>query len=514
MDNVKAFDGLFIQPYEHGIKNKLFRTIINAYTNMHNTILYSGIQSTTFQLLQSVRQGSFWGTFFYLVLINPLLTEMRDKNVGAYMSDIFSGVHAQADDVALLSITRAGLQIMMDSCYKFACKWRFKIHPEKSKVIIWGESKHSPILQKWYIGYYTVDKVESHTHCGVLLSSASSTVQRTKIACRKGRGTMASICTNGVLCGNKMINPITCLKLYKTIAVTSALYGCEVWSNLCGTEKLMLERFQRFCAKLIQRLPRRTRSNICCKMIGLQSIESYMDSMKLKFFRRLAVLPSPCISKQIFLRRLFQAEYLQDIITGFGSEILVLLKKYNLEEFRENYIRHGYFPDKQVWKKIVCRHVSEAEMKIYDNITQDDIDFERFRRIHPDIQKPSPIWRVAREFPSMLAKCYNVAKLIACPPSNEAYLCEFCGYVFKDKIVHYCCNCSYTNEERNTFWDIINNSLSIEAASNLYNVSDDEFVDIVLGRPFPLISNYKEHVSFLVISINFLHKLLDKVEMT
>ena len=153
-------------------------------------------------------------------------------------------------------------------------------------------------------------------------------------------------------------------------------------------------------------------------------------------------------------------------------------------------------------------------MERYNSDTQDDSDFERFRRIHPDIQRPSPIWRVAREFPSMLPKCYNVAKLIACPTSNEAYLCEFCGYIFNDKIIHYCCNCSHTSEDRDTFWDIINNSLSIEAASNLYNFSDDDFVDILLGGPFPLISTYEEHVSFLVISINYLHKLLDKVEMT
>ena len=296
--------------------------------------------------------------------------------------------------------------------------------------------------------------------------------------------------------------------------MTSALYGCELWSDLCGTEKLMLERFQRYCAKLIQRLPRRTRSNICCKMLGLQTIESYIDSMKLKFFRRLAVLPSMCISKQIFLRRLFQADYLQDLVTGLGSEILSLLKKYNLEEFKENFVRNGYIRDKQRWKNIVHRHVSEADSKIYETITQDDIDFVRFRRIHPDIRKPSPIWRVAREFPTMLGKCYTVAKIIACPPSNEPYLCEFCGYVFQDKVVHYCCYCSYTSEERDTFWDIINNSLSIEAASYLYNLPDDDSVDIVLGGPFPLIINYKEHASFLVIAINYLHKLLDKVELT
>ena len=317
------------------------------------------------------------------------------------------------------------------------------------------------------------------------------------------------------LLGRERINPLTALKLYKTVTLTSSLYGCELWNELSGVERMMLERLQRFCAKVIQNLPRRTRSNICCQMLGLNSMEGYIDSMKLKFFRRLAALPSYCLSKKIFLRRLFQAILLKDmrIVSGFSAEILTLLQKYNLHDNIDSFLIHGYIPDKPIWKKIVSRKVAETEIVNYNEMTQDDHDFKRFKRIHPNINLPSPIWRVARENPSMLSKCYTVAKVIANPCADEAFLCEFCGRLFTDKIEHYVCDCNYTQEERDTFWDILYNTYPISVSTALFNMSDSDMVDILLGGPFNAITDMKDHIHFMTIAINFISKLSKKVNL-
>ena len=324
MDNKKAFDivwhnGLFVKLYRLGICNKLWRLIINAYTGIMNTVLYDGIESDPFEISQSTRQGSMWGAFFYLVFANSLIKEIRDLDKGAYVHNIFSGIHMQADDIALLATSRKGLQIMMDQCYEYSCKWRFIIHPGKSVVMVCGENKQklteAPKDRNWHIGSQTIDEVINHEHCGILLSNSRSSVARTKTACRKGRGIMSSLCRQEVL-GHGDMNPLTYLKLYRTITLTSALFGCELWQTLSKTEKDMLERMQRYCAKIIQKFSRRTRSNICCKMLGLQSIESYIDAAKLKFWRRLNDLPSYAVSKQIFLQRLFQAILMPGFTSG------------------------------------------------------------------------------------------------------------------------------------------------------------------------------------------------------
>ena len=99
---------------------------------------------------------------------------------------------------------------------------------------------------------------------------------------------------------------------------------------------------------------------------------------------------------------------------------------------------------------------------------KDDPDFDRFKRIHPDIFLISPVWRVAREKPHMLEKCLKVAKVIASGDSQDLLLCEFCGRLFRDRVVHYACVCSHTALIRETFWDIVNNEQPIELAVFFY----------------------------------------------
>ena len=518
MDNVKAFDvvwhtGLFIRLHELGICNKLWRVIINAYRNMKSAVLYKGIISRLFNILQSSRQGSMWGTLFYLTLIDPLLSEIKCSGEGAHVGNLYSGIHAQADDVALIATSKSSLQAMMNICYRFSTLWRFVIHPQKSKIIVWGESTKwnaaNSKQRKWLIGNDEVEEVAANKHCGVILTSSLSTIERTKLACRKGRSVTNAWCNQAAL-GQGKLNPITSLKLYKTITLPSALYGCELWTQLSCNEKLMLERMQRYCCKIIQGLGRQTRSDICTRMLGLQSIESYMDAAKMKFYRRLAAIPSDCISKEILLRRLYQNELIPCTNSGFADELNSIMKKYGLTWAIGNFLSEGIIPDKHPWKKIVSVVVQNKDCEQFYERTREDTDFYRFHHIHPDISKPSPVWRVARDYPYMLDICLKVAQIIATPPKDEELLCEYCGCIFKDWVVHYACHCSHTQEEQEYFWNIIDNHAEINLTVFLYNIEDSDFVNILLGGPCHLFDNVQCHSEFLKISLNFITRILDK----
>ena len=343
--------------------------------------------------------------------------------------------------------------------------------------------------------------------------SSLSSVERTKLACRKGRGVMSAICNQAAL-GQGKLNPLTALRLYKSITIPSALFGCEVWTHLSNTENCMLERMQRYCSKLIQGLSRKTRSEICCKMLGLQSVEGYIDSAKMKFFRRIAALPSDCVSKQILIRRLFQAHLIPNMYSGFADELVHMLKKYNLSWALESFLCDGTIPQKIPWKKLINNNVRYVEYKLFTDNTEDDPDFDRFRRIHPDINQPSPVWQVARYHPTMLSSCLKVAKVIASVPNKDELLCEFCGKMFVDQVVHYVCDCCYTRTERDVFWDIMHDNVDIEICADLFNLEDSDLVDVILGGPYQHIDTIELHVEFLCIAFNFICKLMDKVSLT
>ena len=73
----------------------------------------------------------------------------------------------------------------------------------------------------------------------------------------------------------KALNPVSSAKIVKQISIPRALYGRELWGELSLTELMLLERAQRFVAKSMQGLHRRTRSDMC--ILGWTTVDSYID---------------------------------------------------------------------------------------------------------------------------------------------------------------------------------------------------------------------------------------------
>ena len=122
----------------------------------------------------------------------------------------------------------------------------------------------------WSLGDNTISEQAWYKHVGILLYSNLRTVERTLTACRKLRGTSVSIV--GVGLHPHSMNPITGRKIYERIVLPSALYGCELWSDLTRTEIKMLETAHKFCLKFIQGLHPRIRNATCLALLGIGSI--------------------------------------------------------------------------------------------------------------------------------------------------------------------------------------------------------------------------------------------------
>ena len=174
LDTVKAFDyvwhdGLMVRLYEAGIKGKMWNVIRNAYSNVKNYVLHNGCISKPIDVLQSTRQGSFWGAHFFLFYVNPLIKLYREANLGAKIGNIFCGAVFHADDIALMAVQKETLQRMMDICYKFNCQWRLNLHPKKTKIMVFGETRHHALTNSatriWKLGDKNIEEVKNHVHC-------------------------------------------------------------------------------------------------------------------------------------------------------------------------------------------------------------------------------------------------------------------------------------------------------------------------------------------------------------
>ena len=106
------------------------------------------------------------------------------------------------------------------------------------------------------------------------------------------RGTFLSLQSWGVHSGG--MNPISSMKLYTSVVLPRALFGCEMWSSISRASMLKLEVAHRFCVKFAQGFPKLTRTDTALGMLGVSSLETYIDMQKLNF---LGVL---CRSNPVF----------------------------------------------------------------------------------------------------------------------------------------------------------------------------------------------------------------------
>lgn len=78
---------------------------------------------------------------------------------------------------------------------------------------------------------------------------------------------------------------------------------------------------------------------MCTGLLGWFSIEAYIDMRKLMFFGSLCYLDKNCMSYEIFFTRIFMSDMGSDMYSyGFTSDILIILKKYNLYKFLQDYL--------------------------------------------------------------------------------------------------------------------------------------------------------------------------------
>ena len=92
----------------------------------------------------------------------------------------------------------------MQTCYEYSCKWRYTLNPQKTVVLVFGEtiSQHKRLHLKrgWKLGTDSVGEKSEHKHVGITLSSILKNSEKVRAACLKMRSiaTLFSIVESGL----------------------------------------------------------------------------------------------------------------------------------------------------------------------------------------------------------------------------------------------------------------------------------------------------------------------------
>ena len=170
---------------------------------------------------------------------------------------------------------------MLNIVSQYANKWKFVINKTKTVIVIISKSCKTSNNVSFEMETEELKIVNSTEHVGIPICKDMKCRNKIEKACKKGRGSFYSIVGFGPKSNN--LNPVTAVNLYKKIALPSALYGCETWSNMTKTDIMKLNVFQHRCLKTIQKLPIQTRSVIVESLVGIHPTCIITEIEKRKF---------------------------------------------------------------------------------------------------------------------------------------------------------------------------------------------------------------------------------------
>ena len=221
-------DGLYYKLHKLGICSHLLKSVVSMHTGMYSCVMYNGFYSDWFPILQGTRQGGVWSPFLYLVYIDSLIEQLVNSNLGFQVEGSSLCAPSFADDMTLLSLSSKALQSMIDICYQYSCLWRYQYNASKCAVVTFNESKrsYSRSSRAWSVGFQEIPEKEEFVHLGLICSKYSNSTTSVKHIDRKLRCTLFGLITEGL--HRHGLNPLTSYRIYKSIDIPRALFGCEL----------------------------------------------------------------------------------------------------------------------------------------------------------------------------------------------------------------------------------------------------------------------------------------------
>ncbi|KAK3096521.1 hypothetical protein FSP39_000985 [Pinctada imbricata] len=407
-----------------GVKGKIWSIINDCHIDTRSAVVVNQTQSDWFPVLQGVRQGGVLSSFLYLVFIDDLLVELETTYKNTGISSVTSCCPTLADDLCCIATAPYPLQSMLNIASIYSKRWHFEFNANKSCILKFraiGRKIDNDC--KWYLDDVELPITQSHNHLGITVCSNCKLSERISIACEKGRKAYFGLSD----IGSPYLNPLTISHLYKSVILSSVLYGCELWNDMTSLDTRKLTTFQHFVCKNALKLPRHCRSDICESLLNLVTVLAEIEVRKLLFFGRLCRLHSDTLPKKIFLYRMFEyMEADEHKQRGFIPDALRLLSFYGLYEHLTVWISDGDFPSKLSWKQIVRSTVRNHHIESRIDRIESDSTFYRFKEIF-STREPCTFWSIPKNC-FEIALCKFICKLFA--ESNTQPADHICSNMF------------------------------------------------------------------------------------
>ncbi|KAK6172356.1 hypothetical protein SNE40_016029 [Patella caerulea] len=263
LDNEKAFNGVWItgllyKLFNIGVRGRYWRIIKSSYQDIVSSVFFNGVYSESYQIKQGVFQGRTLSSWMFLAMINDLIPELISLGKGAVVNDSHIPCILIADDTSLISPTLSGLRAMLDTVGEYASKWRLKYNASKSCFMIFSVKKHRYGNKSFNISLNgtALERVFNVKYAGIDIDCNLHIRNAVSSRCKKGLTVVNSLAPVGFTSSG--MSPSHAIKIWEKVVIPIILYGSELWSEMTKQSICELEITQRYAARRIQGLDRRS----------------------------------------------------------------------------------------------------------------------------------------------------------------------------------------------------------------------------------------------------------------
>ena len=271
----------------------IVRVIIFVYEEQYAWVKWGSTRSSTFSIVNGTRQGSILSPALFALYVDELLVELRALGIGCKVAGIYMGAVGFCDDLALLAPTRDGMQIMLDTCQRFAGKFNLQFStdpdPAKSKskcIFVSGNARRKQKPDHLMLNGKQLPWVESALHLGHVLHESGTMEQDIKAK-------RASFIGESTECRETFgfASPMEVLRAVKVYV------GSHYGSNLWQLDSPMAEQYYsawRTCVKLAWQTPRATHTYFVDQLLacGFSSVKTDVLARYVNFVAGLRNSPS------------------------------------------------------------------------------------------------------------------------------------------------------------------------------------------------------------------------------
>ena len=178
IDYEKAFDyldraAMWAKMIKMGSSSKCIRLLKNMYSKIKLGVRGDN-EDRFFTSHLGLLQGESTSPILFSLFVNDLEGELANDTIGSRVQDIIIKLIKFADDMAVFSETREGLQTALDNLNQYCKKWGISVNIPKTKIVVFRKGGRLCANDKWQFNGTFLEVVSVFKYLGVWMGTTGS----------------------------------------------------------------------------------------------------------------------------------------------------------------------------------------------------------------------------------------------------------------------------------------------------------------------------------------------------